>query len=377
MSKVHITLVGGQPAPVYHGIVATKPDKVVFIYSGNSRHVLERICDEINLPYEEIELDPINPLKIRECAQKLADTYKDDKITLNISSGLKSWSHLFGVVFDKMDNAEVVYMDQNNVLWNYKTMRSQGDFEFDMHALFRLYDNPLEKYKEYSDYTQADKEVIDVIEKIRKFSFPKFNALTVYLKPAQEDLIKRCEGKIVHPQDTNSFVEWKQNSNKDTEVSICLSDKKGKRFVKMVSPHAKDLIFHAGWFEFKVANILASWNRAKKIYLNCRFPFKQNVDKNETDIIVDTGTRVLFVECKTQINAITDIDKFRSVIKNYGGTGSKGLFVTQAQMTDIAKEKCKDNGILSFSLEDGLCGLPVDKALFSLLDYELFNINTK
>lgn len=41
MSRVHITLVGGQPAPVYHGIVATKPDKVVFIYSDDSQEVLE------------------------------------------------------------------------------------------------------------------------------------------------------------------------------------------------------------------------------------------------------------------------------------------------------------------------------------------------
>ena len=40
--KVHITLVGGQPAPVYNGIVATRPDKVVFVYS-NSEDSIENI----------------------------------------------------------------------------------------------------------------------------------------------------------------------------------------------------------------------------------------------------------------------------------------------------------------------------------------------
>lgn len=31
----HITLIGRQPAPVYHGIVATQPDKVILAYSND------------------------------------------------------------------------------------------------------------------------------------------------------------------------------------------------------------------------------------------------------------------------------------------------------------------------------------------------------
>ena len=34
--KVHITLVGGQPAPVYHGIKALEPEMVIYIYSDSS-----------------------------------------------------------------------------------------------------------------------------------------------------------------------------------------------------------------------------------------------------------------------------------------------------------------------------------------------------
>lgn len=111
--------------------------------------------------------------------------------------------------------------------------------------------------------------------------------------------------------------------------------------------------------------------------MNCKFPYKKDVDKNETDIVINTGSKVLFVECKTQINNITDIDKFRSVIKNYGGMGSKGLFVTNAKMTDIAKAKCEEHGILSFSLQDSHLGLTEEKSLQLLLESELFNINTK
>jgi hypothetical protein len=57
--------------------------------------------------------------------------------------------------------------------------------------------------------------------------------------------------------------------------------------------------------------------------------------------------------------------------------GSKGLFVTDAKMTDIALAKCEEHGILTFSLQDEHLGMPVDKALFMLLESDMESINTK
>ena len=111
--------------------------------------------------------------------------------------------------------------------------------------------------------------------------------------------------------------------------------------------------------------------------MNCHFPFVEGIDKNEVDIIINTGTKILFVECKTQIHDTTAIEKFRSVIKGYGGTASKGLFVTDAKMTDIAKAKCKEHGILTFSLQDEHEGMTNEEAIAALLDEELYNINAK
>ena len=95
------------------------------------------------------------------------------------------------------------------------------------------------------------------------------------------------------------------------------------------------------------------------------------------DIIINTGIKLLFVECKTQITNTTDIDKFRSVIKGYGGMGSKGIFITDASMSDIAKAKCEERGILTFSLQDNHLGLSTEQALYMLLDSDFNSINTK
>ena len=92
---------------------------------------------------------------------------------------------------------------------------------------------------------------------------------------------------------------------------------------------------------------------------------------------MNTGIKNLFVECKTQIYDTTAIDKFRSVIKSYGGMGSKGLFVTDAPMNDMAKAKCEEHGILTFSLQEQHLGMSVEQALYLLLENELYNINTK
>jgi len=380
--KVHITLVGGQPAPVYHGIVATQPDKVVFIYSESSRDVVEKVRSEIHIAEDEQKpLDTTDPHLIMERAKALAEKYKDDEVTLNISSGLKSWSYLFGRVFDSMPNASVVYMDQNNVLWNYRTMEHKSDFEFDMDVLFRLYGNRLENYKRLTDYTEEDLKALDKIKNIRLFNVPDFNKLTATLNDKQQNILRnQNSGKFdLMANGSQSYVEW-EKTTKDSIgfVRIFLAKKNGKsQEVTFESENAVDLAFNSGWFEFEIATLLSKWTKAKSVYLNCHFPFKPKVDKNEVDIIVNTGTKILFVECKTQITHTTDIDKFRSVVKGYGGTGSKGLFVTDARMTDVAREKCEEHGLLSFSLQDDHLGMSHEKALALLLDSELFNINTK
>jgi hypothetical protein len=83
------------------------------------------------------------------------------------------------------------------------------------------------------------------------------------------------------------------------------------------------------------------------------------------------------VECKTQISSSTDIDKFRTAVKNYGGLSSKALFVTDNVMTDLQKEKCRESDIIMFSFQDKTIGDNKEQELFKLLEQKLFNINTK
>ena len=381
MRKVHITLIGGQPAPVYNTIAALSPDYIVYIYSDSTRQQLNNIKSIITTGNEELKFDPTDVHRIKAETEQLAQRFSGDEVTVNISGGLKSWAYWFGIIFTGCPNASIVYIDQNNILWNYRTMEGIHIADLDILTLFRLHSNPIENnYTDYKDYTTADNCVLPNIEEIRCFDFQQFNTLTTVL--TKENALKvrnDREGYFENPAQPETFIEWKKGNDEDIngEVTISIKKKNGKaKRWTLSSPHIIDLIFNAGWFEYKVATMISQWSKAKEIFLNCRFPLRKGVDKNEVDILVNTGTKVLFVECKTQIANTVDVDKFANVIKKYGGSGSKGLFVTDAPMNEVAIKKCEESGILGFSLQ-GVKLFSPEKALMMLLDSEIGRINAK
>lgn len=381
MRKVHITLLGREVAPVYNAIMATSPDYIVYIHSESSDSIkaLEALKREITTDSESHLLSPTDPFEIKSKAEFLAQNFKEDDVVVNITSGLKSWAYWFGVLFEKRQNASIVYIDQNNVLWDYGTMTKIENVQFDMRALFRLYGNSIDgNCVSLKSYTKEDENAIKIIEDLRKFNFQEFNSLVTTLPDSNRKTLQNGNNGFFQTI-RGSSVKWEKpaQAGDNGKAVVCIKKNNGSSLNKeIISPHIIDLLFNSGWFEYKVARIISKWTKAKEIFLNCHFPFRPGVDKNEVDIIVNTGTKVIFVECKTQIYNTIDIDKFRNVIKTYGGMGSKGLFITDAVMKDNAVQKCEENSILHFSLQQPLL-VPADKALSILLDSELYNINAR
>jgi hypothetical protein len=366
MTKIHIALVGGQAAPVYNGIVYTDPDRVIMIHSDESITQAERIKSEINIPCELCRTDPVNMYDIEQKALIYAEKYKKESISINISSGTKLWTYFFTKTFGQLLNTEIFYIDQNNCIWNL-THKTTEIIEFNTNVHFRLYGAPLVNYIPFSSYTEDDISVIEKIEELRKFHYVDFNRLT--------DLFEKQTNLTEKTLLSGSYLRWDKNNK---TFNVFLKRNSGMSINKSLhSLNVRSLLLNSGWFEYKVALFISKWDKCREIIMNCKFLAKTNAPKNEVDIIVNTGTKFLFVECKTQISKINEIDKFNSVVKNYGGMGSKALFVTDAQMPDTAKEKCKEYNILSFSLQEKHLNMENDQALSFLLNKELFNINIK
>ncbi len=363
--KLHITLVGGQPAPVYHGIVATQPDKIVFIYSDESRETAERISKVVKITSERRKMDPVDLNDIEKKVTQCAKDFKDDEVSVNISSGTKPWAFFFAKIFGTMPNATLFYVDQNNTLWNL-TDKTSRKLESDMDAQFRLMGNEMVSFARFEDYTDEDKRTLTAIVELFQF-----NPSNMYRLVSEAKTKTHLTEHVIK---NGSFIKW-DKTLKQFDVGLVKGGKEMRKALK--SEHVREMLLKASWFEYQVASMLRKWDRSGAIRLNCIFPYQDSAAKNEIDILVETREKLLFVECKTQIEDNTDIDKFASAVRNYGGMGSKALFVTDRKMSGKAIEKCKDNGILTFSLQDEHLGMPNEKALAMLLDSELFNINTK
>lgn len=61
--------------------------------------------------------------------------------------------------------------------------------------------------------------------------------------------------------------------------------------------------------------------------------------------------KLLFVECKTQVYDITDVDKFFEVTRHTGGLSAKPIFFTYEEIRLDAKEKCENNNIPCYCMK--------------------------
>lgn len=62
--------------------------------------------------------------------------------------------------------------------------------------------------------------------------------------------------------------------------------------------------------------------------------------------------KLLFVECKTNVYDITDVNKFNEVAEIAGGKACKRIFFTLDKMVDAAQENCDERHILRLLSSD-------------------------
>jgi len=380
MARIHITLVGGQTMPVYIGILENPVDQIVLIHSNDSLKEAKQIKKTLDSDPKTLSsnlemrlFDPVDYNKILLGVQQCYKDYakQDNEISINISSGTKPWAIAFYSVFGNKEDVIIEYIDQNCVIYDYTHHTSNlSKLNFDIPSILKYNGKQVDSsHSSFDEYTEDDLKNLKVIQDIRKVYFDDFNGLTISNKKVNPFSEGQNIGK--YSLKNGSTISW----NKDSHfVQLDIKGKNGELVKRRIaSLHALHLVFYAGWFEYKVAILLSKWKYAKEIWLNVTFPYANKNPKNEIDVIVNTGVKLLFVECKTHIFNQTDIDKFRTVVKNYGGMGCKALFITEEKMRNDAKEKCSDSSILALSLKEE----PSPQSLYSLLENHLFSINSK
>ena len=368
MDTVLISLVGGQVFPVYLGIHQFKASINILIASSqtleDAQTIIQIAQKEFNSEYKTIIFDPVDHNKIVNAIKKLEKEILDARqILINITGGTKLWSIDFFSIFSHHPNTEIYFIDQNNI---FRNLTRNSDFpyqgECDFELICQLNKANVQRYTNLKEYTDNDRIAVKTITEMRDFNCKDFNALTLLNVQKNAEL----------PSGSSLRYDYEEHA-----FFLTLFNEGIKKTRKLQSKHIHSLLFNAGWFEFKIADLLSHWKYSKEIFLNVEYIYRNKSLKNEVDIIVNTGNRLLFVECKTSIKDKTDIDKFKSVVQNFGGLGCKALFVSNVKLKEEVIEKCNNNNIISFDIESEHLGLSPEKALFMLLEKQLFEINAK
>lgn len=370
MASVNISLIGGQPMPVHMGLLDRKYDYVVFVHSKETKENAEAIKKVGNYPAGLYEIHAVDYASFMPLLKALLAQYQDDEVYVNVSGGTKIWSVALALEAIKHDNVHPFYVDQNGNYLDVKTGKSHViDCNLNIDTMLRYHLQPASSHTPLTDYTREDIRVLEEVKKARKINVTSFNELTIFK-------LNGNVGNTVFPISiyNGSSIDYDKTTG-TVNLSITTYNGYNSRSYRFASPHAKDIVFASGWFEFEVAKALSRVPTVAEVWLNVVIPYEKMNAKNEIDIICKIGNKLLFVECKTKIKDNTDIDKFNSAVKNFGGMACKSLFVSNTKMNDMTIEKCKDNNILYFSKFEGKdedC-----KVLGDLLDKYVNQINKR
>jgi len=355
MRKVNISLVGGQPMPVYVGVEATEPDGIVLVHSSKSKSEAEIIKDYFGKPASLFELPAVDFSEICVKAEALLNQFGDYDVYVNISSGTKPWTVAFTQLAVGRENVTLFYIDQINNFHDLTHMKERKvEAPRSIDTILRYHNQHDYTHVDLSSYTSSDWNDHWLIRRLRSASFMDFKNLLS--TPDERFLSDIYDDSLPQPKMTlpsGSYVSYDRAAN---SLEVKMVGRNWAELQVMDSPHIREMAFNTGWFEYEIAKMFEGWNYAKEIWMNVNFPAKNKKAKNEIDIIVDLGARLLFIECKTRLSKITDIDKFHNAANNYGGTGCMAIFITEEKLSPESEEKCEESNLLHFCLRGNHTG---------------------
>jgi hypothetical protein len=345
--KHQIALVGGQLLPIYIGIVEFKPDRVYLIVSDESKPKVSLLRALIpGITCTEETCDPFEFNSIKAVCDRILDSIgSEDEVQINLTGGTKIMVLATqALIIERKLNG--FYVNQNGTLLKvptYQTQKLKSDIS--VKEFLEISGHKLSNSKTLSDFSTEDfasaTEIRKLCEKKEKTYFSAMSRIRgAYERLSAIPLV----GSI--PLNKSSSLKWQQN-----RVTII---ENGSDIFNIESPSARSLFFSASWWELVVAKEISKWSKAKELLIQCELPFRTDTKtmKNEIDVLVNVGGKLIFVECKSGIIRQEDINKMKIVKDTYGGVISKSLLASRFAPSETILEKCRELNIEVFYMYD-------------------------
>lgn len=332
-----ITIVGGQITPVFWGIKEKNPDIIHVLYSKDSRYHVPIIKNIF--PKKEFFTYQVNPFsfdEIKEIVEEIILKYSTDNFELNLTGGTKVMALACQNIFNIL-SLNSFYIDQGNKIFDFKDHKySLIKTKIDISTFITLSGHKKFVKNKLKDFTS------DELEFSKKINIISGNQLF-------KESIRAIKSRISDIRKCQSF-SYSNNELTLQWNSPSFSLKSSNSEISIKSKNAFDIAFNGFWWELVVADSIKNWNKVYELYLNLEIFSKtvnQNI-KNEIDIVINTGSKLVFIECKSGNVKQEDINKIRTVKRLYGGIASKSILVCKYKPRVDIIEKCYDLGISIF-----------------------------
>ncbi len=353
--KILISLVSKEVLPAYYSIAEFKPDKIYLIGTSETIAGMNRIAKVAGSDGYTVFTREVKAYDIEGCVNICEAIHKENGVDCeyiyNLTLGTKLMA--FGAMkCAQSNNARMVYTTPGECIGINPLGRSPLLCKLTFEQMFELQGQILKEHEEYEYDAERTKCAEDAKAFVTNHKYRKaFSRI-------------RKEYEIVK-QNEEAFDEYE-------DTRICLTNRKnylsieydGTEVFHSDYPQAEMILFEGRWWETFVANATAKWSGGKyDIWTSVIFEPKQrtfyrNMDesknvKNEIDVLVNLGTTMLFIECKSGNVTRDNIRTLNDARQTYGSYQSKAVIVSLYALSEEVKEKAKECNIDVIVAKDG------------------------
>lgn len=335
--KHQITLIGGQILPVYMGIMEKKPDAIHVFYSKDSKDQFSLLKNVlVGKQLHSYQIDPFNYEEIKAKAEEIIFANTNATFELNITGGTKIMAIACQQVFNDL-KFPIFYIDQKHVLFDITDKKSNPiTTKINIDTFLKISGHTKYQIGSLADFTAEE-------IKLAEFILTQMNSGWYW--QTHNELYKK--GKF---QDKSNFKHTHKNVNINWDGKI-FTFSNGNASHSFNTKIGLAIAFTGLWWEILIGKAVSKWKHAYEFKMNLRIKSKvqDQQDKNEIDIVLNTGKNLIFIECKAGDVGQDDINKIKAVADLYGGISSRSILVSRKKPSATIIEKCHELGIDVFS----------------------------
>lgn len=371
--NVHITLLGKELLPLYYPVKQYKPEIVYIIGTKQNKEQTKRLVGLLTQKQEGVLAEEIPHLKkvsfietdaydfeatYRAC-MKIHENHSDlssDSFMYNLTGGTKIMALAAFAVASDM-GSKAIYTDSASIkiISKEQVKDIPLDCRLILHEIVALQGQKLLEAVKYDRQSKvqevaAAQEICNFIRNRRDV----YNYIRQWLDNYQWENGDTIPNHFACRGVRDVFVFHCGQRNKSGYRTLTITNNDREELLKISCEDPKALLLRGMWWEVLVAASISSVSKEYVVWQNVKFKQVKdpegNMVKNEIDILVNIGNKLLFVECKSGKFDSANLHKCGTVKSTYGGEKSKVILVSAAPADSIDSksllhENASDNSV--------------------------------